>query len=261
MPDRSSEVNSRKEIYHIERGKWDALASQGKQDLRSKVPNDDFHKYARRTSTTRGISEFLRDLRGKRVLEYGCGLGEISVLLAKSGASVTTFDLSEVSVNVARARSVENDVANEIDLVVAAGESLPFADESFDVVFGKAILHHLDVNFGWSHLFRVLKPNGKAAFAEPMGMNPLLKFAREHMPYPDKNPRGADRPLKYNEIRDWGRGFKKFEYHELQLLSMLERGFGFQRHFRTLRQIDDLLLERLPPLRRYCRYVVLLMVK
>lgn len=261
MSEVSNKVDSRTEVYQVEREKWDTLATQGQADLRSKVPDDDFYKYARRSSTMKGISQFLGDLRGKRVLEYGCGLGEISVLLARSGAKVTAFDLSEVSVNVTRRRTVANDVADQVDLVVAPGEKLPFADESFDVVFGKAILHHLDVNSGWAHLYRVLKPNGKAAFTEPMGMNPLLNFAREYVPYPNKNPRGADRPLNYDEIRAWGLAFKEFQYREFQLLAMLERGFGFNRRFRSLRQMDGFLLKNLPFLRRFCRYVVLLMVK
>lgn len=261
MPDRSKEANSRETVYQVEREKWNALATQDQIDFRTKVPDDDFYKYARRSSTMRGISQFLGDLRGKRVLEYGCGLGELSVLLAKSGAEVTAFDLSEMSVNVTRRRSVANDVADQVDLVVAPGEKLPFADESFDVVFGKAILHHLDVNAGWSHLYRVLKPNGKAAFTEPMGMNPLLNFARDYVPYPGKNPRGADQPLNYDEIHAWGSKFKEFQYHEFQLLAMLERGFGFNRRFKSLRRMDEFLLDHLPFLRRYCRYIVMLMVK
>ena len=52
-----------------------------------------------------GIAEFLGDLRGKRVIEYGCGLGKLTVLLARSGAQVTAFDLSEGSVEVARKRA------------------------------------------------------------------------------------------------------------------------------------------------------------
>src|SRR5439155_1558838 len=140
------------------------------------------------------------DLRGKHVLEYGCGLGEISTLIARTGAQVTSFDLSAASVAVTRQRSEANDLSERIDLAVAAGESLPFADESFDVIFGKAILHHLNVQLGWPDLYRVLKTGGRAAFVEPMGMNPLLRFARAYVPYPHKNPRGADRPLNYDEI-------------------------------------------------------------
>ena len=258
MPDKNVELKLREEVHQIEREKWNALALQKLCELTPTAPDDDFYRYAQRSRTMVDIGEFLGDLQGKRVLEYGCGLGEITVLLAKSGARVTAFDLSEASARVTRRRAAVNGVSDKVQVVVAAGERLPFADESFDVVFGKAILHHLDVGLGWPDFFRVLKPNGKAAFSEPMGMNPILKFVRDHVPYPYKNPRGADCPLTYDEIHGWGKGFREFYYHEFQLLTMLERGFGFNKKFKTLSRIDSFLLERLPFLRRY---VVLFMVK
>lgn len=249
------------ETYRVERVKWDALAEQKLSSLKILSPQENFHTYARRTSTMVGVDEFLGDLCDRHVLEYGCGLGEISTLLAKSGAQVTTFDLSAKSVLTCRHRAKLNDVDSNIQLAVAAGEALPYADESFDVIFGKAILHHLDAELGWIDISRVLKPGGKAVFVEPMGMNPILNFVRDHVPYPDKNPRGADRPLNYVDIHQWGKGFSQFAYREIQLLSMLERGFGFGRNFTLFREVDDFLLKHLPFLRRFCRYVVMYCVK
>lgn len=249
------------ETYQVERTKWDALAEQKLNSLRVLPPEENFYTYAQRSSTMVGVTDFLGDLRGKHVLEYGCGLGEISTLLAKSGANITTFDLSQKSVLTCRQRAKLNNVDIQIRLAVAAGEHLPYADESFDLIFGKAILHHLDAELGWCDISRVLKPGGKAVFVEPMGMNPLLNFARDHVPYPHKNPRGADRPLSYTDIRKWGQGFRRFEYREIQLFSMLERGFGFRKRFPVFRQMDDILLQHLPFLRRFCRYVVMYYVK
>jgi SAM-dependent methyltransferase len=249
------------ETYRVERVKWDALAERKLGSLRILPPDENFDSYTQRTSTMVGVREFLGDLYGRRVLEYGCGLGEISTLLAKSGAHVTTFDLSSKSVLTCRRRAGLNSVAGKIQLAVAAGERLPYADESFDVIFGKAILHHLDAELGWTEISRVLKPGGKAVFVEPMGMNPVLNFVRDHVPYPHKNPRGADRPLTYVDIHRWGRGFRQFWYHEIQLLSMLERGFGFGRKFYIFRHADEFLLKNFPFLRRFCRYVVMYCIK
>ena len=250
-----------KDVYQVERTKWDALAQDKMATVKQLPLGDDFYKYAQRVSTMSDVIEFLGDLSDKSVLEYGCGLGEISALLAKTGAQVTTFDLSPMSVAVTRHRAALNNVAERVEAVVAAGENLPYADESFDVIFGKAILHHVDVNKGWYDIYRVLKTNGKAVFVEPMGMNPLLKFTRNHIPYPNKNPRGADRPLNYDEIRCWGQKYREFYYQEIQLLSMLERGLGFNKRLESLRRLDKVLLLHLPFLRRYCRYVNIFMVK
>lgn len=249
------------ETYDIERKKWDALAKKALPGIRASTTDEDFQAHARRTATMVGMAEFLGDLHGKRVLEAGCGLGRLSVRLARSGAIVTAFDLSAMSVEATRKRAAQNDLSDRIKPVVASGEHLPFAEESFDVVVGKAVLHHLHADLAAPHLFRVLKQNGRAAFAEPLGMNPLLRFGRDHLPYAHKKPRGADEPLDYETIERWGASFREFSYREVQLLSMLERGFGFNRRFGLLRRIDDVLLQILPFLRRYCRYVVLTMVK
>jgi SAM-dependent methyltransferase len=250
-----------KQIYQVETAKWDAIAGGPRGQIKPFAPSEDFESYARGRLQLRGAAEFLGDLRGKHVLEYGCGLGHVSALLVRSGARVTSFDLSRRSVEVASRRIALNNAGARAGLAVAAGETLPFADATFDIIFGKAILHHLDVTIGAADLHRVLKPGGKAVFSEPMGMNPILNLVRDYVWYPKKTPRGADKPLSYTEIRAWGARFREFHWQEVELLSMVERGFGFHRRFPALRQIDDILLERLPALRRYCRYVVLYLGK
>jgi SAM-dependent methyltransferase len=248
------------ETYRVEIAKWDAIAGGRRGRLAVYAPDMNFEAYARVRPQLRGVAEFLGDLHGKHVLEYGCGLGHVSALLVRSGAHVTTFDLSRRSVQVASQRVSLNNSC-ELAATVAAGESLPFADASFDIIFGKAILHHLDVGLAADDLYRVLKPGGRAVFTEPMGMNPLLNFVRDHVWYPKKTPRGADRPLNYQEIHAWGQRFNEFHYREIELLSMVERGFGFKREFPRLRRLDEALLARVPLLRRYCRYVIMFMVK
>jgi len=249
-----------RDVYEIERKKWDELAEQQRTSLQVK-PDYDFAQVANKSSIMVGVAEFLGDLNGKHVLDCGCGLGLTTTPLARSGAHVNAFDLSPVSVSVTRERAAFNGVASQVTLTIAAGERLPYADETFDVVFGKAILHHLDVSLGGSELYRVLKPGGKAVFVEPMGMNPVLNFVRDHVPYPNKKPRGADVPLTYKEIHKWGEPFGQFWYREVQLLSMVERGLGFGKKLTALRRIDDVLLKGIPPLRRFCRYVVMYMIK
>ncbi len=248
------------EVYRIEKNKWDDIARQT-TDIANIGPYRDFIDYASRASTMTGIADFLAPLAGKQVLEIGCGLGQLTTLLAMSGAYVTAFDLSPQSVGVTRQRVALNAMSDQVNLAVAAGETLPFPSESFDIVFGKGVLHHLNAEYGASEILRVLKSGGKAAFSEPMGTNPLLSFVRAYIPYPHKHPRGADRPLNYDAIHRWGENYKVFNYREIQFLSMLERGLRRRRPLTALRRLDGILLRRFPFLRRFCRYVVLTMVK
>lgn len=260
-------MSKRDEFYRSERKKWDEIsiqkleASQRQQLVLS--ADDDFLSVVGRSSTTPGVAEFLGELTGRQVLEIGCGSGKNSSLLAKSGANVFAFDLSPVSVKVANLRATLNGVADDIHAVVAAGEYLPYADEQFDVVFGRAILHHLDVMVASTEIHRVLKPGGKAVFVEPMGMNPILNFVRDYVPYPDKNPVGDDKPLNYDEIRAWGAPFDQFRYREVHLLGMIQRAFGYKRRVRLnfLHRLDAAILKTLPFMGRFYRYVVLYMQK
>jgi SAM-dependent methyltransferase len=252
------------QVYGIERAKWDELARRKRSDSELMLaPGLDFHSYYKSESALDldDIADFMGDLRGKRVIEYGCGFGFLSVLLAKSGAHVDAFDLSAESAAVARRRAELNGVGESITFHVVAAEDLPFASGTFDAAVGNAVLHHLDVGLAGPELFRVLKPGARAAFSEPLGMNPLLAFARDHIPYPGKNPRGADVPLTYDDLRAWGAPFNEFSYQEIQLLSMVERALGRNRRFDSLRAADRVLLSQLPFLRRYCRYVLLYMTK
>jgi SAM-dependent methyltransferase len=249
------------ERHRIEREKWDRLVPDELSEADVLPPGEDFHTTARGREIDGMVAAFLGDLRGKRVLEYGCGIGRTSVLLARSGADVSTFDLSPARVETTEKRAAINGLADSVHPIVAAGEALPYEDASFDCVVGRAILHHLDVTAGHRELLRVLRRGGKAAFVEPMGMNPLLSFARDHLPYPGKTPRGPDEPLDYADIEAWGSGFGEFRYEEVQLLSMVERALGRGRKIQVLRRADRALLARAPFLRRYCRHVVLYMTK
>ena len=247
--------------HESERQKWDLLAAAAIGGVQPLPPGEDFHRCADRDPLLRGVSSFLGDLSGVRVLEYGCGVGSMTVRLARSGADVTAFDISAGSIEVARRRAEINDVADRVRFDVAPAEALPYTSGSFDVVFGKAVLHHLDLQLGSAELYRVLRKGGKAAFSEPMGMNPILNVVRDHLPYRSKTPRGADVPMNYDEINAWNKGYSYFDYREVQLLSMIERAVGFKTALPRLRRADDWLLTHVPRLRRFCRYVTIFMIK
>ncbi len=117
-----------------------------------------------------------------------------SVVLARRGGRVTAFDLSPGYLQEARRRTEANGV--NVSFVRADGERLPFADASFDRVWGNAVLHHLDVTIAARELHRVLAPGGVAVFCEPWGENPLLNLARRRLPYPGKERTPDEIPLR-----------------------------------------------------------------
>ena len=157
-----------------------------------------------------GIAEFLGDLRGREVLELGNGMGEMTTLLARSGARVTAVDISPASIAVARRRAELHGVGDSIEFVVAAGEQLPLRRPTASTSSSaRRCCTTWTSRRAAPELHRVLRPGGRAAFAEPLGTNPVVAFARDHLPYPGKNPRGADVPLSYADIRAWEAPFAR----------------------------------------------------
>jgi ubiquinone/menaquinone biosynthesis C-methylase UbiE len=112
-----------------------------------------------------------RELPGT-VLDYGCGASGYLTALAPSLEHVIAVDIPEVSIQKASARAEQLKLSN-IEFRVGDCEALPIADHSVDSAYGGAILHHLDLARAFAELARVIKPGGRAVFAEPLGYNPL----------------------------------------------------------------------------------------
>ena len=198
--------------------------------------------------------EQLGDLPGKRALDYGCGHGMAAVVLARAGATVTAFDLSPGYVGETHARAAANGV--RVEAIVAAGEYLPFADATFDAVWGNAILHHLDLARAGRELHRVMKPGAVAVFCEPWGGNPVLAFARQRLPYPGKDRTPDERPLNRRDLAPLRAIFPGLEVRGFQLFGMVRRVWPNPRVCRFLDRFDAGLLRRIPSLGNWCRYVV-----
>ncbi|HMS61366.1 MAG TPA: methyltransferase domain-containing protein [Solirubrobacteraceae bacterium] len=101
-----------------------------------------------------------------RSLEVGAGTGYFSLHLLMSGvvARATCTDISPGMVE-ALEHNAER-LGLEVEALIADAERLPFEDESFDIVVGHAVLHHLpDLEQAFSEFHRVLKPGGTIVFA------------------------------------------------------------------------------------------------
>lgn len=101
-------------------------------------------------------------LRGKRVLDVGCGPGFWARHLIPMGADYEGIDVSPRSVELAR-RSLELS-GQRGRIRTANAESLPFDAESFDAVISEGVIHHTpDTQACIDEIYRVLRPGGRAA--------------------------------------------------------------------------------------------------
>jgi SAM-dependent methyltransferase len=194
----------------------------------------------------------LGGVRDRRVLDLGCGHGMAAVVLARRGARVTGLDLSAGYLAEAEARAAANGV--RIDWVAADADRLPFGDDSFDGIWGNAILHHLDLETAGSELERVMRPGGIAVFCEPWGENPLLAWARRRLPHPHKDRTPDEMPLDRAGVDALRRHFPNLKLEGHQLMSMVGRLIGPRP---WLARWDARLLRCVPGLQLWCRYAVL----
>lgn len=124
-----------------------------------------FHPRVFRLATDRKGRPFghyvdLDRVAGKRVLDVGCGSGLATQVLAEAGADVTAVDLTDWAVATTTMRLAAFGLDGEV--VQADAEELPFANESFDVVFSwGVIMMSTDMERALRELVRVLRPGGQ----------------------------------------------------------------------------------------------------
>ena len=147
------------------------------------------------------------------VLDYGCGDGRaIPQYRAWGARRIVGVDISEVF--IAEARSKYGDLA-EFHACDAQNLSM-LEDSSVDVIFGRAILHHLDFVAAMTEVRRVLRPGGTALFVEPLFDNPASMLFRKLTP----NARTVDeRPLSRSQIAHADRLFSSFDHRYCNLVT------------------------------------------
>jgi SAM-dependent methyltransferase len=156
--------------------------------------------------------------RGAEVLEFGCGGSSYAVKLSQWSGRVTAIDISDEAVEETRRRVEDAGFAAQTRLIRMNAEELDFPEGSFDLVVGRAILHHLDLEKSYAAIARVLKPGGAAIFLEPLAHNPLINLYRRMTP----NLRTEDEhPLT---MRDLAAARKHFGEVRLRYFTLLSIG-------------------------------------
>ena len=195
------------------------------------------------------------EVKGKTVLDYGCGHGMHSVSIARFGGKITGVDLSEESLKIAKRRSEEDGFSEKIQFVTGDCESLPFADHSFDIVFDGGTFSSLDIEKAFSEIARVLKPGGLLIGIETLGHNPLANFKRWiNKKRGIRTGWAAEHIMKMSDFEHAKKYFDVRETKFFHFFSMFAFPFrnlpGGKVLFRVLDKIDNMVL-KIPFLKRY----------
>jgi SAM-dependent methyltransferase len=168
----------------------------------------------------------LPTFKGKEVLDVGCGLGFDSVILARLGFHVKGIDISPVCVERARilARATGVSEVCKFEVVDLNFNSIR---GDYDVIFGRAVLHHLTVRplSETLSLFRsVMRPDGRMIFLEPLSQNPVVNFNRNFFDKEDRTP--TEKPLDlWKALESFRNVGLETSHKEYYLSATMARGF------------------------------------
>lgn len=157
----SSDPDGLSEAARANRAFWDAQSAGYQAHNADALTGDPAWGLWRVPDTTLGV---LGEVAGLDVLELGCGGAQFGIQLAQLGARLTGLDNSEQQ--LAHARRLQAEAGVEFPLVHSPAEQLPFAAESFDLVF----CDFGAMTFGDPYpivpaVARVLRPGGRFAFS------------------------------------------------------------------------------------------------
>jgi ubiquinone/menaquinone biosynthesis C-methylase UbiE len=200
------------------------------------------------------------------VLYYGCGenVSYIKFFCNELKAKVTAIDISDNAINNLKKTLTANGYGN-VETVVMDAQELDYPDNTFDIVFGRGIIHHLDIDKSMTEVYRVLKPNGFVIFIEPLCANPFISIYRRLTP----SKRTIDEhPLSEIDLSNIKHYYSKanFQYFYLTTLPLLAiHNILPKSVYKILLQcsifIDYLVLKIFPWARKYFWIVVMQLKK
>ncbi len=138
----------------------------------------------------RFILERIGDLRGKKLLDIGAGLGESSVYFALRGAQVTAIDISPLMIEKVVALGKQYGV--EVEGRIAEGENLNVPANQYDLIYLANTIHHVQDRAAlFQQMHRALKPGGAFFSYDPLAYNPVINIYRRiavRVRTPDESP-------------------------------------------------------------------------
>lgn len=245
---------------------WDRIGTETKvEDVQKVVAMVESNPWIRK------LVDLLGDFQDKRVLDCGCGVGNLSIYIAMRDAHVEGFDISSEMVKVACANAEKNGANSKCSFLCSSFANLPYRDISFDLAVGAYVLHHVNIERAVRELHRVLKPGGRAVFTETWGKNPLLVWAGKYLAgrfgiakYGTK----YEHPITTADIKKMRKVFSEvyLEFPEFIFFKKAATNvFRWKKHLKFITDIlvkmDDFVTRQFPSLNKYGYYCIIKLTK
>lgn len=242
-----------------------SASEAAKADL-NPLPRAQLQRYLNPPAATPYLLEYafylLGDVHGKVVLDLGCGKGENLLPLLLRGAYVIGIDISPELIEIARERK-RRFATNEFDFELHCGSAYEtgLPNESVDVLFCSALIHHLEIPRVQHEMLRILKPGGYVILSEPIRFSKVYAWLRTKFfpAHPDISD--YEHPLTREELDVMLFPFRIecLRYFRLPLVALAERYFSFFESAAI--GWSATFLERWPWLEKYATGVVVRLVK
>ena len=224
----------------------------------------------------RYIRRKLGNIKGKSLLDVGCGLGEASVYFALEEANVTSLDISQGMLDAALYLAKVNNV--KIKVHKSSAEDFHLKEhEQFDIVYVGNLFHHVNIEATLKQITKHLKPNGIMVSWDPIAYNPVINIYRKMA---TEIRTEDEHPLKWRDIKLFNKYFKSvkkryFWFTTLIIFMMMyliqrrdpnserywkkivEEGDKWGWIYKPLEFIDNILLFLIPFFRPLCWNVVI----
>jgi len=189
-----------------------------------------------------------RNAPGAHALDFACGDGFYSLLMAEAGADVIGIDISEISVQNAQREAARRGLRARFQVMDC--ENMTFPDRTFDLINVSGVLHHLDLNSAYPQLARVSKPTGSVLCVEALAHNPVFRAYRRLTPHL-RTGFETEHILRRRDILAARKYFNRIEGgHFFHLASLAAVPFRNSRVFdpllSTLERVDSTLLSISP---------------
>ncbi len=206
------------------------------------------------------------DLEGKSFLDYGCGMGEESVYAAKLGAIVTAIDISPVGIEITQKRAAHNNVSDRITTHLMKGNPTDFPPDTFDIVHGLGILHHIGLDDALPEVERILKPGGAGIFLEPLGNSAAVEWMKYWLSVKLRHVKETtevtekEENLRLKDLKKFANEFSHFNVYPYHLIARIKLFFPRRLH-QPIWKTDYYTLKLLPFLQHYAGAAVIHFVK